>query len=346
MLVFFSWVCYTSIVMKVNEIRQQMINELNEKYGDKVTRANLMEVWQKYGVNPGFLTVNKLGRGLYDISQFTNSTSGSSVSAASSKPVVTDEEVLTNQRRKFRTLDRMAQGVVKNQVRSMVVSGPAGIGKTYTIEGILESAADESKIQYTAVRGFVKATGLYKLLWENREENQVILLDDADSAFADEVSLNLLKGALDTSKKRVISWRSEKSFESESGDQIPNQFEYKGSVIFITNLNFEAMIAGNNKMAPHFAALISRSYYIDLNLNSAREYLLRIQDVLENTDMAYVLGLNTKQTKDLMSFFETNYMKFRELSLRMVQKVAKIMLFSENEEDFQDVVETTCFKTR
>jgi hypothetical protein len=240
----------------------------------------------------------------------------------------------------------MAGGVVKQQVRSMVVSGPAGIGKTYTIEGILESASDAGTIQFTSVKGFVRPTGLYKLLWENREENQVILLDDADSAFGDEVSLNLLKGALDTSKRRVISWRSEKKFEDESGEIIPNSFEYKGSVIFITNLNFESMIAANNKLAPHFAALISRSFYIDLNLNSTKEYLIRIKDVLENTDMAYTLGLSEKQTAQIMDLFTKYHNRFRELSLRMVQKVAKILMFAENDEDFRDVVETTCWKSR
>ena len=324
--------------------KQTVVAELVAKFGTTVNRTDVVSVCQKYGVSWGFLTGTKVGRGTYDISALVGS--ASTQSPVASKPELTDEEILTSQRRKFRTLDRMAQGVVRQQVRSMVVSGPAGIGKTYTIEGILETAANDDTIQYTGVRGFIKATGLYKLLWENREENQVILLDDADSVFADEVSLNLLKGALDTSKKRYISWRSEKEFESESGEVIPNNFEYKGSVVFITNLNFEAMIAGNNKLAPHFAALISRSYYIDLNLNSSREYLLRINDVLQNTDMAYTLGLSTKQTKDLMSFFETHFARFRELSLRMVQKVAKIMLFAENEEDFLDVVETTCFKSR
>lgn len=324
--------------------KQNVVAELVAKFGTTVNRTDVVSVCQKYGVSWGFLTGTKVGRGTYDISALVGS--ASTQSPVASKPELTDEEILTSQRRKFRTLDRMAQGVVRQQVRSMVVSGPAGIGKTYTIEGILETAANDDTIQYTGVRGFIKATGLYKLLWENREENQVILLDDADSVFADEVSLNLLKGALDTSKKRYISWRSEKEFESESGEVIPNNFEYKGSVVFITNLNFEAMIAGNNKLAPHFAALISRSYYIDLNLNSSREYLLRINDVLQNTDMAYTLGLSTKQTKDLMSFFETHFARFRELSLRMVQKVAKIMLFAENEEDFLDVVETTCFKSR
>jgi hypothetical protein len=322
-----------------NDLRNKMIAELAENYGDKITRQDLVAVAAKYGVNHAFLTTNKIGRGLYDISQFTNS-------APAAKPAVTDEVLVESQRRKFRTLNRMADGVVNGNVRSMIVSGPAGIGKTYTIEGLLESSQDDEKIQYTAVRGFMKATGLYKLLWENRDENQVILLDDCDSAFQDEVSLNLLKAALDSSKKRMLAWRSEKSFESEAGEEIPNSFEYKGSIVFITNLNFEQMIAQGNKLAPHFSALISRSFYIDLNMNSSREYLLRIKDVLENTDMAYTLGLNEKQTAKLMSFIEGNYTRLRELSLRMVGKLAKIMMFADSEEDFRDVAEVTCFKTR
>ena len=329
-------------------IKDQLANELIARYGTTITRPQLMTVAKKFRIDqPYWLQSKKIGWGTYDISSFvakTNQASSTPVEAETA--VVTNDDILTSQRRKFRTLDRMAGGVVKQQVRSMVVSGPAGIGKTYTIEGILESAADAGTIQFTSVKGFVRPTGLYKLLWENREENQVILLDDADSAFGDEVSLNLLKGALDTSKRRVISWRSEKKFEDESGEIIPNSFEYKGSVIFITNLNFESMIAANNKLAPHFAALISRSFYIDLNLNSTKEYLIRIKDVLENTDMAYTLGLNETQTTQIMDLFTKYHNRFRELSLRMVQKVAKILMFAENDEDFRDVVETTCWKSR
>ena len=326
--------------MVMNETKAKMVAELIETYGHKVTRTNLMVASAKYGINPGFLTVNKIGRGLYDISQFDSEGTTTSVAKTS------DSDLLDSQRRKFRTLSRMANGVINGSVRSMVVSGPAGIGKTYTIESMLESAAEDGKISYEAVRGFMKPTGLFKILWENREENQVILIDDCDSAFQDENALNLLKAALDSSKKRILSWRSEKSFADECGQEIPASFEYKGSIIFITNLNFEQMINQGSKLAPHFSALISRSFYIDLNLSSSREYLLRIKDVLEGSDMAYTLGLNDKQTKELMAFIEKDYSKLRELSLRMVGKLAKIMLFAESKEDFLDVASVTCFKTR
>ena len=330
--------------MKTADKKSALVNDLVSKYGNTISRQQMFDSATKFGVNPGFLTATKVGRGMYDISAFA---AGAVASAVAAKvPELTDEEILDSQHRRFRTLSRMAEGVTQGNVTSMIAAGPAGIGKTYMIEGLLQSAADRGEIQYTAVRGFVRATGLYKLLWEHKEANQVLLLDDADSAFSDEISLNLLKAALDSSKRREISWRSEKEFSDGGGEGIPNTFEFKGSVIFITNLNFEMMIAQGNKLAPHLSALISRSYYIDLNLGSAREYLVRIKDVLNNTDMAYTLGLTDVQTKKLNLFIDKNYMKFRELSLRMIVKLAKIMLFTTDDGDFYDVVSTTCFKSR
>lgn len=338
-LYFFYPVRYNGYVMK-NETKSAMVAEIISTYGTKVDRANLVAVAAKYGISHAFLTGNKIGRGVYDISSFA-----SMAQSLSPVPVVTDEEILNSQRRRFRALSRMAEGVIAGNVRSVVVSGPAGIGKTYTVETMLESAKEEGKIDYTAVRGFMKATGLFKLLWENKEENNVILLDDCDSAFQDEISLNLLKAALDTSKRRFLSWRSEKNFESESGDNIPNEFEFRGSVIFITNLDFEKSIVQGSKLAPHMAALISRSFYVDLNMSS-RETMLRIKDVLDSTDMAYTLGLSKKQTTFLMEFIQKNFPRMREVSLRMVTKLAKILAFSATNEDFLDVAEVTCLKIR
>jgi len=327
----------------VNDKKQALINELISVNGTNVNRAMLLEAEKKHGISAGFLTVNKIGRGLYDISKFVSV--GKDVPSQTTK-VLSDEEILQSQRKRFGTLARMTDGVISGNVRSMIVSGPAGVGKTYQIEGSLELAANEEEIKYTKVSGFIRATGLYKLLWEHRDENEVVLLDDADSAFQDEVALNLLKAALDTSKRREISWRSEKEFLDEEGEAIPNNFEFKGSVIFITNLNFERMIEQGNRLAPHFAALISRSFYIDLNLGSSREYLVRIKDVLQNTDMAYTLGLKEKQAVELMQFIEENHNKLRELSLRIVSKLAKVMLFTKDMDDFRNVAETTCFKNR
>jgi hypothetical protein len=325
--------------------KNSMINELVANFGSTVNRNQMMTVAAKYGINPGFMTKNKIGRGIYDISEFITS-SDNSLAVASSIVQKTDEELLDSMRRRFRTLDRMAAGVVAGRVRSMIVSGPAGIGKTYTIEGMLESAADDSKITYQKISGYVKPTGIFKALWNNRHDNSVILIDDADSAFGDEVALNLLKTALDSGKRRMITWGSEKIFMDEVGEEIPSTFEFRGSVIFITNLNFETMIAQGKSLAPHFQALISRSFYIDLNFDSAREYILRIEDVLRNTDMAYTVGLNDKNVEYLISYIKDNANRMRELSLRMVLKMANILSFADSIDDFEDIAGTTCLRRK
>lgn len=321
-----------------------MINELVANCGMVVNRNQLLGMGEKYGINPGFLTKNKVGRGVYDISEFVSDSQNAG--AATIAVELTDEEILNSQRRRFRTLDRMAFGVVAGNVRSMIVSGPAGIGKTYTIEGILEGAADDEKIKYEKISGFVKATGLFKTLWNNRHENCVILIDDADSAFDDEVALNLLKAALDTNKRRMISWRSEKIFMDEVGEEIPSSFEYRGSMIFITNKNFEQVIAQGKNMAPHFQALISRSFYLDLNFESQREYILRIEDVLKNTDMAYSIGLTEADTTYLIDFVKKNQKRMRELSLRIILKIANLLVFSDSRTDFEDMAETAVLRRK
>lgn len=322
--------------------RNLIVNDLVANVGTTVNRTQLIAFGQKHSVNPTFLMKNKVGRGVYDISEFVTG----SVNAVAQAIELTDEEILDSQRRRFRTLDRMAFGVVAGNVRSMIVSGPAGIGKTYTIEGILESAEAEGKIKYEKISGFVKATGLFKTLWNNRHENCVILIDDADSAFDDEVALNLLKAALDTNKRRVISWRSEKIFMDEVGEEIPSSFEYRGSMIFITNKNFEQVIAQGKNMAPHFQALISRSFYLDLNFESTREYILRIEDVLKTTDMAYTVGLTESDTAYLIAFVKKNQKRMRELSLRMVLKLANLLAFSNSRADFEDMAETAALRRK
>lgn len=326
------------------QLKTAIATDIYNKFGSTVTRTQLMSVADQFPIGLQFLQQKKAGWGLYDISDFLSSDCESSGGNSDSLKNMqkTDEEILVEQRRRFHTLERMGHGVVAGQIRSMIVSGPAGIGKTYTIEGLLESAADNKEITYESIHGFVRPSGLYRMLWENKEQNQVILLDDADSVFADEVALNLLKAALDTTKRRIISWRSEKKFETPDGELIPNSFEYKGSIVFITNLNFDSMLHG--KMGPHFSALISRSYYIDLNMTNNHECMIRIKDVLANSDMANVIGLTKKQTKELMQFVEENYNQLRELSLRMIMKLGKIMTFSEDFEDFSNVAMTTCFK--
>jgi hypothetical protein len=326
--------------------KQQFLKAVAEEFGSVVSRQDLLSVASRFDVDIQFVTLKapKVARGVYDISQFLEVLPVDK----DAEPVVveTDEDIIRKQRKRFKMLDRMVDGVINGSVRSLIVSGPAGIGKTYTIESSLESANSEGFIQYEKVCGYVKASGLYKILWENREKNQVILIDDADSAFNDETALNILKAALDTSKRRTISWRSEKSFADDLGNEIPKSFDFNGSVIFITNLDFERLMSSTKQLAPHFSALMSRSFYLDLNLASQHEYMLRIFDVLDNSSMKETLTLNEAETKMVKEFLIHNKSRMRELSLRIVTKLAGLVHIATSKQDFFELAEASCLRRK
>ena len=97
-------------------------------------------------------------------------------------------------------------------------------------------------------------------LYENRDK--LVIFDDCDSVFADELALNILKAALDSGKTRKICWNSDSRLLREEG--IPNTFNFNGSAIFITNLKFDNV--RSTKIKDHLEALMSRCHYIDLEI--------------------------------------------------------------------------------
>jgi hypothetical protein len=239
-------------------------------------------------------------------------------------PEMTDEEIEKDINSRFASLDLMAYGVVNGDFRSLIVSGNPGTGKTFTLEAILDAAAAKSQIQFIPIRGYVKATGLYRIMWEARYKECVILMDDADSIFQDEVSLNLLKAGLDTTKRRHISWRSEKVFEDEAGEDIPKEFDFGGAIVFISNINFSRAVSQGNKISCHLEALMSRSYYLDLNLLSTRELIVRIKSVVEHSNILSGMGIKKAEQGKVLDYIVENKDRFRELSLRTVVKTGTI----------------------
>ena len=232
----------------------------------------------------------------------------------------TEAQIRVKLEERFAAMEMITESAIAGDVRALVVSGPPGLGKSFGISKILE----RENPYHTIVRGYVRPTGLYKMLYEHREAGSVVVFDDADSIFADEASLNLLKTACDTTKKRVLSWLSETKMEDEGGDRVPNTFEFEGTIIFITNYDFDAMIERGSKLAPHFAALISRSMYLDMAMKTKKDYLVRIKQVIE-AGMLRNEGFSKSEETQVVSFIEKNQDAMRELSLRMVIKVAALV---------------------
>ena len=155
-----------------------------------------------------------------------------------------DDEIKTRLRERFDILDEMTRAVKKGDVRAMIVTGPPGVGKSFGVETVLSKhdvfatvAQNEKLKKYEVVKGAMSAIGLYKKLYEYQDKKCILVFDDCDSVLLDDLSLNILKAALDSSKKRMIHWNTDSRLLRSEG--VPNSFEFKGGAIFITNIKFE-----------------------------------------------------------------------------------------------------------
>ncbi len=251
------------------------------------------------------------------------------------------DQIRAKLKERFAALDTMATATLNGKNKSLIVSGPAGLGKSY---GVMLQAEKHEKTgaKIAVVKGFVRPTGLYKVLFEHRNDGDVVIFDDADSVFQDDIALNLLKGACDMTKKRTLSWRAETKMETDDGETLPTQFEFNGSIIFITNVDFDYNIAKGNNRAQHFQAMISRSIYLDLLMKTTRDYLVRIEQVAP--EMFRIENVSQQDGDAILKFINDNHSNLRELSLRMVLKL--ISLIRIDRANWMALARTTCFKTR
>ena len=251
----------------------------------------------------------------------------------------TDAEVDARIAERFSVLELITNSVIEGDARALIVSGPAGLGKSFTVEKVMREW-DPEEVNHTFVKGYVKATGLFKLLWQYRRKGQVIVFDDADSVFFDDVSLNLLKAVCDTTERRRVSWLSEASLvDTDSAEVIDKSFDFDGAIVFITNKDFDEEIDRGTKLAPHLQAMLSRAHYVDLTMKTKQDYLVRIRQVVKQ---GLLSNLNWHAASEVMRFVEDNHEKLRELSLRMVIKVANLR--KSQPANWQRIAKQTCIK--
>ena len=239
----------------------------------------------------------------------------------------TDAEIIERLRERFDILDDMTRACKAGKVRAMIVSGAPGVGKSFGVEKVLSKhdvfanvANDKKFKKYEIVKGAMSAIGLYSKLYEYADEKNILVFDDCDSVLLDDLSLNILKAALDTSKKRTIHWNTDSRLLRSEG--VPNSFEFKGGCIFITNINFQNI--KSKKLQDHLMALESRCHYIDLTIHTEREKMLRIKQIVGD-GMLEDYGFSEQEHAELIEFIDANKKRLRELSLRTVLKTADLM---------------------
>jgi hypothetical protein len=263
-------------------------------------------------------------------------------------PVITetDDEAMNRIATRFSILDEMSKACISGDIRAMIVSGPPGVGKSFGVETQLEKAAMFDKIagkrvRFEIVKGAMTPIGLYCTLFKYSDAKNVLVFDDCDSVFQDDLALNILKAALDSGKRRRICWNSDSAMLRREG--VPDQFEFKGSAIFITNLKFENL--KSKKLQDHLEALQSRCHFLDLTIDTERDKILRIRQVHRDTDGGLFKDYdfeNENQGEMILDFMQANKNKLRELSLRMALKIADLVKVSPS--NWRILAESTVMK--
>ena len=299
----------------------------------------------KVGVRGGYVTVNgKEVAGFPDRAIKVFVAGPESVEATLDGPAAeteeTDDEIMERMRDRFNMLTEMTKAVKRGDVRALIVSGPPGVGKSYGVEEVL----DRHKLletmggakKYEVIKGAVSPLGLYCKLYKYAAKDCVVVFDDCDSIFTDETSLNLLKAALDSKKTRTLHWNADSRKLREEG--IPDSFRFEGSAIFITNIKFSKV---RGRLREHLMALESRCHYIDLTIDTDREKMLRIKQIVGD-GMLNEYKLDDAVKEEIVEFVDQNKKRLRELSLRTVLKVADLAQAFPN--DWEAMAENTVMR--
>lgn len=254
-----------------------------------------------------------------------------------------DEDAMNRIATRFSILDEMSHACIQGDIRAMIVTGPPGVGKSFGVTKQMEKASmfDKlagKKVRFEVVKGAMSAIGLFALLYKYSDAKNVLIFDDCD-VWEDQDALNILKAALDSGKNRRISYNKDSRLLREEG--VPNQFNFNGSIVFITNLNFSDR--RSVKIKAHLEALQSRCHYLDLTIKNDRDKMIRIKQVHRDAPGGLFVDYDftQEQTEMIMDFMWDNHNKLREVSLRMALKIADLVKISGN---WRELAKATCMK--
>ena len=223
---------------------------------------------------------------------------------------------------RFDFVENLVEMIATGLQPSAVITGEGGLGKTYTVNktlvaqglkdltdaGALEVGSTINRYNsFTSIKGYSTPKGLYRTLYENKDS--VVVFDDCDSILKDPVALNLLKSALDSYGKRIISWNAEAGFGRD--DELPRSFEFKGRVIFISNLSQDKIDQ----------AIRSRSMMVDLSMTEDQK--IERMEVIAASD-EFLPEFTTEYKRDALDLIRSLKEDAKEISLRTLISVTKI----------------------
>ena len=215
---------------------------------------------------------------------------------------------------RFHFIEQLVGMVATGQQCSAIITGKGGLGKSYTVfkaledRGISNVSGHETAVSdydtYRVVKGYSTPKGLYRTLFDN--QNNIIVFDDTDAVLDHDVSLNILKAALDSYSQRIINWNAD-----IKGDDLPREFEFKGRIIFISNRSHHSIDQ----------AIRSRSMMVDLTMTND-EMIERMDYISQQKSFMPEIQMDIKQ--DSILFLSEHLSEIKDISLRTLISVIKI----------------------
>lgn len=295
------------------------------------------------------------------------------------EPKAENPKVDINER--FAAAGRFVKAVIAGAVKSTILYGTGGVGKTYEVTKRLDMAG---KVQYNEdknqpanllgkegggegdeeveeqpeegvkstnydwikVTGYMSTPEVYKLMFEHN--GKTLVFDDCDRVLQDGNTVNLFKGALDTSGDGTIFYGTKSGVKSEGGGKLPKSFQFTGKAIFISNLS--------NDQVPQ--PIKSRALRADLTM-SPQQTIERLKFIAKNQKTGELTNLHFKgvpsythkEMSDIIDFLDKHKNNTSDLNVRTVgamlaikkiadaegedwRKDAEHMIFSKSEDSF------------
>lgn len=287
----------------------------------------------------------------------------------------TDEELLAEMLETFNVMNTMTRGCLTGTILAMTIRGPAGLGKSHPTFEIVNNEAAATGTKVWKIKGSMSAPGLYKTLYKARNGG-LVLIDDCDSVFGNEDCLNYLKAALDTSDVRSLncekaanyvydeetvdlivermkqkSDENDEDFEMRKDDKrfdltigkAPKHFVFEGRVIFITNKDLLKMANSGTAIAEHVAPIVSRSLYLDIDMDSDRQKMVWVEYIFNTFMWDKQCGLTREQADELLAFVKENYKDMQEISNRLMKICSSLFKLGPN---WKNVIRKTKMKRK
>ena len=220
--------------------------------------------------------------------------------------VITDQDIKINEIDAFYdTPIHLVRMVAKGYTQALMFEGEGGLGKTHIILRTLQ----QENADYHYMRGYTTPFRFYTTLYEHRNK-PIIVLDDIEGIFRNDISKSILKATLDTNpESRIIQYNSPRA----KNLNIPTQFRPRFRVIVCAN---------SYPNEPDFRAVMDRCMYYPFNFT----YEQKLEILSHITRLPYK-QMSEEQRREVYNHIRAYSTRATKLSIRTLFKLYDLYLY-------------------